>query len=196
MEKEIKRKHEFESLLVDASAIDVKAMRPVYVGGMFFAHNLDTFEGWGLGVMRGKSSWALWVDGKGFVCGDSNMISPVVTVPMTMSKETAKRLCKTGIAHWGKVFFSENKDYYAKMIQKWTKKMGSIVLDNPVKVSSSIYGRKDLVVERLDYDEHCVLPCFCSGKGVYCLACCRDESVVRVGREMVRTLMRQGVKVR
>ena len=98
--------NEFKDRMVSAEGWEGK-MRPVNVNGMFFADDPDKMDGWGVGMDRRKNNWALWVDGKGFVCGGENMCWPVRPWPMTMSKEVRKyidTLRETG------VFFSFTTD--------------------------------------------------------------------------------------
>jgi hypothetical protein len=153
-------------------------------------------DGWGVGMDRRKNNWALWVDGKGFVCGGENMCWPVRPWPMTMSKEVAKQLCKTGIAHWKEIFFVENKDYYKKLLAKMTKKMGYIQLDNPVEIHSSIWKNRLRIIDQVDYVEGIAVCVFRNHKGEYeSLNCYDTMSIVNVGRELVRTLQNRKVKL-
>jgi hypothetical protein len=153
-------------------------------------------EGWGCGMSRRKDNWALWVDGKGFICGGENMCWPVRPWPMTMSKEVAKKLCKTGIAHWKEIFFVENKDYYKKLLEKMTKKMGYIQLDNPVKIRSFIYKKEYLIIDHVDYVEGIAVCAFRNHRNqIDSLNCYDTMSIVNVGRELVRTLRNKKVKI-
>ena len=187
--------NEFKDRMVSAEGWEGK-MRPVNVNGMFFADNPDKMDGWGCGMGRRKNNWALWVDGKGFVCGGENMCWPVRPWPMTMSKETAKKLCKTGIAHWKEIFFVENKDYYKKLIEKAVKKMGYIQLDNPVEIHSSIWENRHYTIDHIDYVEGIALCVFYNHKNkIESLNCYDTMSVVNVGRELVRTLQNRKVKL-
>ena len=172
-------------------------MRPVYVGGMFFSDNPDKMEGWGVGMDRGKDEWALWVDGHGFVCGGDTVCYPVRPWPMTMTKEEAKMLCKTGIAHWERIFFVENKDYYKKLIEKAVKKMGYIQLDKPVKVVSGIWKNRHYTIDHIDHIEGYAVCVFYTPSGkIDCLNCYDTMSIVNVGRELVRTLANKNIKLR
>ena len=170
-------------------------IRPVYVGGMFFSNNPDTMEGWGVGMMRDKEHWALWVDGKGFVCGDDTMCCPVSPYPMTMTKDVAKRLCKTGISHWGNIFFVENKDYYEKLIEKAVKKFGYIQLDNPVEVKDMFFDKLTYTINAIDYVEGLRLCAFYFNDKIRSLNCCDTMSVVKVGRELLQTLKNKKIKL-
>lgn len=186
----------FEDRMVSAAGWEGK-MRPVNVNNMFFADDPDKMEGWGVGMMRRKNNWALWVDGKGFVCGDEHMCYPVRPNPVTMSKETAKILCKKGIAHWGRIFFVENKDYYKKLIEKMVKKMGYIQLDNPVEIKSWVWKDRYRRIDHVDYVEGIAVCAFQNHKGeVESLNCYDTMSIVNVGRELVRTLINHNIKLR
>ena len=115
---------------------------------------------------------------------------------MTMSKEVAKQLCKTGIAHWKEIFFVENKDYYKKLLAKMTKKMGYIQLDNPVEIHSSIWRNRYRTIDHVDYVEGIAVCTFRNHKGeVESLNCYDTMSIVNVGRELVRTLQNRKVKL-
>lgn len=187
--------NEFKDRMVSAEGWEGK-MRPVNVNGMFFTDDPDKMDGWGVGMMRRKDNWALWVDGKGFVCGGENMCWPVRPWPMTMSKETAKKLCKTGIAHWKEIFFVENKDYYKKLLEKMTKKMGYIQLDNPVEIKSCVYQNRYRTIDHVDYVEGIAVCAFRNHKNqVESLNCYDTMSIVNVGRELVRTLINRKVKI-
>ena len=171
-------------------------MRPVNVNGMFFADNPDKMEGWGCRMGRRKNNWALWVDGHGFVCGGDNMCYPVHPWPFTMEKDVAKKLCKVGIANWGQIFFVENKDYYKKLIEKAVKKLGYIQLDNPVKIKSWVYQNRYRTIDHIDYVEGIALCAFHNHrKQIESLNCYDTMSIVNVGRELVRTLKKQKVKL-
>lgn len=187
---------EFKDRIVSAEGWEGK-MRPVNVRNMFFADNPDTMEGWGIMAGTGKKNWALWVDGKGFVCGGKYMCYPVRPWPMTMSKETAKKLCKTGIAHWKEIFFVENEDYYKKLLNKMTKKMGFIPLDNPVEIKSWIYKDRDpIIIDHVDYVEGINVCAFRNYRDkIESLNCYDTMSIVNVGRELVRTLLNKKVKL-
>jgi hypothetical protein len=172
-------------------------MRPVNVNGMFFADDPDEMEGYGVCMSRRKNNWALWVDGHGFICGSDNMCWPVRPWPVTMSKETAKKLCKTGIAHWKEIFFVENKDYYKKLLEKMTKKMGYIQLDNPVEIHSKIRESRYITIDHVDYMDGIAICTFRNQKNqIESLNCYDTMSVVNVGRELVRTLKNMNVKIR
>lgn len=184
----------FKDRLVSAEGWAGK-MKPVYVGGMFFSNNPDTMEGWGVGIPKWahKDNWALWVDGHGFVCGSDNMCWPVSPHPFTMPRETAKRLCKIGIDNWGQIFFVENKDYYAQLIEKAVKRMGHIQLDNPVEVVYQFFKKPHYIVDSID--EGLKICAFQVNGKWYSLNCCETLSVVAVGRELVRTLANMNVKL-
>jgi hypothetical protein len=116
---------------------------------------------------------------------------------MTMSKETAKKLCKTGIAHWKEIFFVENKDYYKKLLEKMTKKMGYIQLDNPVEIHSKIRESRYITIDHVDYMDGIAICTFRNQKNqIESLNCYDTMSVVNVGRELVRTLKNMNVKIR
>lgn len=187
--------NEFKDRMVSAEGWEGK-MRPVCVNGMFFSYNPDTMVGYGVGMGRRKNNWALWVDGHGFVCGGENMCWPVRPWPVTMSKETAKKLCKTGIAHWKEIFFVENKDYYKKLLEKMTKKMGYIQLDHPVEIKSWVYQNRYRTIDHVDYVEGIAVCAFRNYKNqVESLNCYDTMSIVNVGRELVRTLQNKKVKL-
>ena len=187
--------NEFKDKMVNAEGLEGK-MRPVNVNGMFFADDPDKMEGWGCGMGRRKDNWALWVDGRGFVCGGENMCYPVRPYPMTMSKEIAKKLCKTGIAHWKEIFFVENKDYYKKLLEKMTKKMGYIQLDNPVEIKSWVYKNRYQIIDHVDYVEGVAVCVFYNQNNqMESLNCYDTMSIVNVGRELVRTLKNRKVKL-
>ena len=187
--------NEFKDRMVSAVGWEGK-MRPVNVNGMFFADDPDRFDGLGVGMMRRKDNWALWVDGKGFVCGGENMCWPVRPWPFTMSKEVAKKLCKIGIAHWGEIFFVENEAYYKKLLAKMTKKMGYIQLDNHVKIKSWVYQSRYRIIDHIEYVEGIAVCAFRNHRNqIESLNCYTPVSIVNVGREMVRTLQRMNVKL-
>ena len=113
-----------------------------------------------------------------------------------MSKEVAKQLCKTGIAHWKEIFFVENKDYYKKLLEKMTKKMGYIQLDNPVEIKSWVYQNRCRTIDHVDYVEGIAVCAFRNHKNqVESLNCYDTMSIVNVGRELVRTLLNRKVKL-
>lgn len=184
-------KARLKAKMVSAAGWEGK-LKPVYVGGMFFADNPDTMEGCGVMMNRTswatKNTWALWADGHGFVCADDNMIWPLCAHPLTMKKEVAEKLCKTGIAHWGKIFFVENKDYYAKMIEKTVKRMGFIQLDNPVDVRELYLRKHTYTIDAIDHCEGLRLCAFYFNGKTHCLNCCDTKSIVAVGRELMKTL--------
>lgn len=184
----------FEDRMVSAAGWEGR-MKPVNVAGMFFADNPDTMDGWGVGIMKGRDQYALWVDGKGFVCADKTMTYPVCAHPFTMTKETAKLLCKTGIAHWGRIFFVENRGYYEKLIVKAVKKMGYIQLDNPVDVRKLYLGKNTYTIDAIDYSEYLNLCAFYFNEKAYSLNICDTMSIVRVGRELVKTLNNKNIKL-
>ena len=187
--------NEFKDRMVSAEGWEGK-MRPVNVNGMFFADDPDKMDGWGCCMGRRKDNWALWVDGHGFVCGGENMCWPVRPCPMTMSKETAKKLCKTGIAHWKEIFFVENKDYYKKLLEKMTKKMGFIQLDNPVEIKSWVDEDHWQTIDHVEYLECLAVCVFRNNQDhVEFLNCYDNMSIVKVGRELVRTLINRKVKL-
>lgn len=187
--------NEFKDRMVSAEGWEGK-MRPVCVNGMFFSDNPDTMRGYGVGMGRRKNNWALWVDGHGFICGGENMCWPVRPWPMTMYKETAQRLCKTGIAHWKEIFFVENDDYYKKLLEKYTKKMGYIQLDNPVKIHSAIRETSYRIIDHVEYVEGIRVCAFHNYKNqMESLNCYDALSIVRVGRELISTLKNMNVKI-
>ena len=187
--------YDFRDKMVSAEGWEGK-MRPVNVNNMFFADDPDKMDGYGVGMGRRKNNWALWVDGHGFICVGNNMAFPVLPYPMTMSKENAKRLCKVGIANWKEIFFVENKDYYKKLIEKYTKKMGFIQLRNPVEINSWIYKNRRCTIDHIEYAEGLALCAFHNHNGkIESLNCYDTLSVVNVGRELVRTLHEMGVKL-
>lgn len=185
----------FDDRMVSAEGWEGE-MRPVNVNDMFFANNPDEMDGYGICMMKRKDNWALWVDGKGFICGDKNMCAPVRPWPMTMSKDVAKQLCKTGIAHWGKIFFVESVDYYKKLLEKYTMKMGYIQLDNPVEIHSAIYKDRTDIINHVDYVEGIRVCAFYSyNNKVESLSCYDTLSIANVGRELVKTLKNRNVKL-
>lgn len=184
----------FKDRMVSAAGWEGK-MKPVCVNGMFFADNPDTMKGWGVGMERRKNNWALWVDGHGFVCADDNIVYPVRPYPLRMEKEVAKELCKTGIAHWGKIFFVENVDYYRQLIEKAVKKMGYIQFENTVDVHSWIYKEKVYTISSIEYVEGLNLCGFYANGKYDSLNCYDSLSIVRVGRELVKTLNKWNVTI-
>lgn len=183
----------FKEKMESAKGLEGK-LRPVHVGGFFFYDNPDAMSGYGVKMRRGD--WSLHVEGKGFVCGGEDMCYPVRPWPMRMNKETAKELCKTGIAHWGDVFFVESVDYYKKLIEKAVKKMGYIQLDNPVEIHSSIWKNRHYAIDHIDYVEGIALCVFYNHKNkIESLNCYTDKSIVLVGRELVKTLLKMNVKL-
>jgi hypothetical protein len=187
--------NKFEDRMVSAEGWDGK-MRPVCVNGFFFADDPDKMDGWGSDMGRRKNNWALYVDGKGFVCGGATICCPVRAWPVTMSKEAAKKFCKTGIAHWKEIFFVENKDYYKKLIEKMTKKIGYIQLDNPVKIHSWTWKGRYRTIDHIEYVDGIAVCAFHNYKNqVESLNCYDTMSIVNVGREMVRTLQNRKVKI-
>lgn len=187
--------NDFKDRMVSAEGWEGK-MRPVNVSGMFFANNPDKMDGYGCGMMRRPDNWALWVDGKGFICGGENMCYPVRPWPLTMSRDVAKKLCKTGIAHWKEIFFVESVDYYKKLLEKYTKKMGYIQLDNPVEITSWVYKNQKQTINHVDYVDYIRVCAFHNYRNkVESLNCYDTMSIVAVGRELVRTLLNRKVKL-
>lgn len=187
--------NEFKDRMVSAAGWGGK-LKPVCVNGMFFADNPDKMDGWGCGMGRRKDNWALWVDGKGFVCGGEYMCWPVRPWPLTMSKETARQLCKTGIAHFREIFFVENADYYKKLISKAVNKMGLIYLDNPVEIHSSIWKDRYQTIDHVDYVDGIAVCAFRNHRNqVESLNCYDTMSIVNVGRELLRTLNNRQVRI-
>lgn len=178
----------FKDRMVSAAGWEGK-MKPVYVGGMFFADNPDKQDGWGVQISRRKDSWALWVYGHGFVCCGSNMCYPVTATPITMTKDVAKRLCRTGIANWGEIFFVDNKDYYAKLIEKAVKKMGYIQLSNPVVTQHWFHKKRQITIDNIDYVEGVRIGVFHDNvtNKTECLGLYRNMTIVEIGRELVKT---------
>lgn len=116
---------------------------------------------------------------------------------MTMSKDVAKKLCKTGIAHWKEIFFVENADYYKKLLEKMTKKMGFIQLDNPVEIKSWVDEDHWETIDHVDYLEGFAVCVFRNNRDqVEFLNCYDNMSIVKVGRELVRTLQKNKVAVK
>lgn len=185
---------DFKERMVSAAGWEGK-MKPVCVNGMFFADNPDTMTGWGVGMMRKKNNWALWVDGHGFVCADSNMIWPVGAYPFTMDKDTAKKLCKTGIAHWGRIFFVENEDYYKKLITKATENLGFIQFENSVEVHNKIFKKRKYIINSIEDGKGLNVCAIYVNNKYDSLNCYDAKSIVRVGRELVKTLNKLNIKL-
>lgn len=124
------------------------------------------------------------------------MCWPVRPWPLTFSKETARKLCKTGIAHFVEIFFVENADYYKKLISKAVKKMGLIYLDNPVEIHNSIWKELYQTIDHIDYVEGIAVCAFRDYRNkIDSLNCYDTKSIVAVGRELVRTLNNRNVRI-
>ena len=123
---------------------------------------------------------------------------PTIDHPvLCTSLAQSKALQEAGIDHWKEIFFVENEDFYKKLLNRMTKKIGFIQLDNPVEIKSRIYKDRDpIIINHVDYVEGINVCAFRNYRDkIESLNCYDTMSIVNVGRELVRTLLNKKVKL-